>query len=903
MRFIPALPILLLAAMPAPAVIMKLTHLAEVLESEQFIFVAAVDKTDPEKPSAVFKFEKNLKGEAPFDRIPVNMTGDDEAKKAGDTKTVLDRLDATRKVVFFVSKRGKKYNAMAFVEGSWFSVQGTQDEDGKTVRWAFLHGEPFLRRTFKGTSAELATVIEDGLAKKAKPPAADEKEKPGYGPAVEKKEERQEKQSRSGRRLGLGLRIGAEGQGRASTPLSPLNLNPNLNLLSASFPPPRNAALFAVIPSFVLVGPLAVIAALFPGVFARMAVGMKRWRAFLVVASVNSSLALIYWLVLTYWPSVLPAGWAFGLKAFTVYLMVVAAVGLAWAGRRYRLMAADAPQITNPPTRVELYSLVGLTAFAAACALVTAAYASWGRNLELPLREFTFIGVSLTAATLYAGYRALTAKVDLANGNPPDRRLSLSGESVGLGVLFLCGLVAVLNTGTRSGPIATGTETGDADTIGPRFIDVKVFEVKGASQVMSGITIAGDRLYFGTARPPKLSSQDGYLVCLDRETGEVKWKFEADEDLLPVFCTPTVIDGKVYCGEGLHENKKCRMFCVDAATGKPAWEKPFQTQSHTEGAPAVLGGRVFFPAGDDGLFAADARTGAQLWQFPGGKDKGIHIDAAPVANGNRVFVGSGLYSYVAVCLDADKGNELWRTDLKLRAFGAPVAIGKHVYYGVGTGNMLLDTYQYAEESEKKDDQTAGAVVCLEAETGKEVWRYELPRSVHTGLVGDAFSVYATSRDGYVYAIDRKTGKLRWKTGIGGAITSTPAVATAGGMPAAVYAVSQEGTMTCLNPHTGKVAWQKPLPGFHWDGRGENGILGGVAVVTTATPTGSKRDIYIGPMTVDPDNPAKKTAAVFRFEDEIGRSDGARGLFLTRRGCIPDPGSRVFRAPGNPAFTM
>ncbi len=82
-----ALLALLTTATASQAVIMKLTPLAEVLESEQFIFVAAVDKTDPEKPSAIFKFEKNLKGEAPFDRIPVNMTGDDEAKKAGDTKT------------------------------------------------------------------------------------------------------------------------------------------------------------------------------------------------------------------------------------------------------------------------------------------------------------------------------------------------------------------------------------------------------------------------------------------------------------------------------------------------------------------------------------------------------------------------------------------------------------------------------------------------------------------------------------------------------------------------------------------------------------------------------------------------------------------------------------------------
>ena len=75
--------------------------------------------------------------------------------------------------------------------------------------------------------------------------------------------------------------------------------------------------------------------------------------------------------------------------------------------------------------------------------------------------------------------------------------------------------------------------------------------------------------------------------------------------------------------------------------------------------------------------------------------------------------------------------------------------------------------------------------------------------------------------------------------------------------------------SCLNPHTGAVVWQQSLPGFRWDGRGENGVFGGPAIASTATPTGSKRSIYIGAMTVDPDNPARKTAAVFRFEDEIG----------------------------------
>ncbi len=183
-----ALALLLILTASAQAVIMKLTPLAEILEGDDYIFVAAVDRLEPDRPGAVFKLEKKLKGTPPYEKLAVNMTGNEEAKKANDTKTIFDRLDTSRKLVFFVSKRGKNHNAKVFVEGSWFSVHGTEDPADKSVRWAFQNGEPFLRRTFKGASAELIQVIEDGLAKKAKPPAPNEKEKPGYGPAVEKKE-------------------------------------------------------------------------------------------------------------------------------------------------------------------------------------------------------------------------------------------------------------------------------------------------------------------------------------------------------------------------------------------------------------------------------------------------------------------------------------------------------------------------------------------------------------------------------------------------------------------------------------------------------------------------------------------------------------------------------------------
>src|SRR5258708_7317271 len=80
---------LLLGVTAAQAVITKLTPVAGVLESDQYIFLVKADKLEPEnkgRPPATFKPDKKLKGEPPFERIPVNMTGDDEAKKAGDTK-------------------------------------------------------------------------------------------------------------------------------------------------------------------------------------------------------------------------------------------------------------------------------------------------------------------------------------------------------------------------------------------------------------------------------------------------------------------------------------------------------------------------------------------------------------------------------------------------------------------------------------------------------------------------------------------------------------------------------------------------------------------------------------------------------------------------------------------------
>src|SRR2546421_1402133 len=82
----------LLMALPAHAVVQRLTPLKDVLAESQFIFVAKVDALDPDKPSVILAIDQQLKGKATFEKLPVNLTGDSEAKKLDHTPQLLKRL-------------------------------------------------------------------------------------------------------------------------------------------------------------------------------------------------------------------------------------------------------------------------------------------------------------------------------------------------------------------------------------------------------------------------------------------------------------------------------------------------------------------------------------------------------------------------------------------------------------------------------------------------------------------------------------------------------------------------------------------------------------------------------------------------------------------------------------------
>jgi hypothetical protein len=183
---------LMLTVTPAQGVITRLTPLRDVLEQAHFILVVKVDALDADKPAVVLAADVDLKGKAPFRRLPVNLTGDSEAVKHKQTPQLLKRLAPGQPLLLFVNQGEdkKSFIALAYTNGTWFQLTGTPGDEPSTVRWAFTHLEPYLRRTYKGTTAELKQVVLDVLAGKKEPPQPDSKEKPGLGPEVEDTKER-----------------------------------------------------------------------------------------------------------------------------------------------------------------------------------------------------------------------------------------------------------------------------------------------------------------------------------------------------------------------------------------------------------------------------------------------------------------------------------------------------------------------------------------------------------------------------------------------------------------------------------------------------------------------------------------------------------------------------------------
>jgi outer membrane protein assembly factor BamB len=802
-----ALAVLLVSVVAAQALIDKPYPLKTVLAESQFIFIAKVETLDPDKPAAVLVVDEDMKGKAAFRRLPVNLTGDADAVKAKQTPQLLKRLAPKLPVVVFVSEREDGYFALCYTEGTWILLRGEKDTD--KVRWSFNHFEPYLRRTFKGTTEELKKTVADAIAGKQNPPDVDKKEKPGIGPELKREKETERKEEKEKSTAGP-------------------KRKPGRQTISTSGP------MFAVIPSVLVGGPLAVLAMLFPTVFG----GWKRRLALISVACTVSTLYFIQWL----FQGSLEGTWWGSPQALWLGMMLVILSGTLWAWSR-QLRQVESGDLGAVPSRLEFVLLLLLSA----TGLVLLVYRrlSGGSLLDAQWLPVVIVTGGAFPSCLHVMRVRWKAPPPISVLSP--EVVMLSGMALVCAVL---GATAARPVPTHDfGPVVQGEGQRGVDThdVTPGRL-VWTFRAPDKGGVSSSPLVDGDHIYVAAAHDSVFKSY-GALYCLDRATGDLRWTFHDGKKMKPAFSSPCIADGRLFIGEGFHQDSNCKLYCLRADTGTKVWE--FPTGSHTESSPCVWEGKVYCGAGDDGLYCLDAATGKEVWHF-----RGFHIDAGPTPAGGRVYFGSGIgdiYKETFLfCLDAATGNPVWRLPTSLPSWPTPVVKGPHAYFGIGNGRM-----------NESDDYPAGALLCVDATTGTELWRYPVGDGVLAKPTAEGNFVYFGSRDGHLYCLHRDKGLLAWKHPLGAPIVAAPAVACCNfcGRRTSVYAAASDGAglarIVCLGANQGQVAWSFDIAAH---ARAPADLWSSPAL----TISKEGRRLYVGAQI----NGTASTAVLYCFEDQI-----------------------------------
>ena len=183
-------------------------------------------------------------------------------------------------------------------------------------------------------------------------------------------------------------------------------------------------------------------------------------------------------------------------------------------------------------------------------------------------------------------------------------------------------------------------------------------------------------------------------------------------------------------------------------------------------------------------------------------------DATPALAGNKIYLNTRQADQeVILCLDAATGKELWKSQYPSTAVTGPSGShpGPRSTPAVANGKVI----------------TFGAsaiVSCLDANTGKLVWRRENPTNAvpqfFTGMspliVDNTCIVHVGTKDnGEVLALDLNTGNEKWKwTGDGPAYAS-PSVMIIDGKKHLI--VQTEKNLISLNLADGKLMWQIATP--------------------------------------------------------------------------------------------
>jgi outer membrane protein assembly factor BamB len=858
-----ALVLLLLSGRPAGAFIERLTPLGDLLEDSDYIFLARTESVSAEKSLAVFQAVEDLKGRTPFRTLRVHLTGDKEKH----VPHLLKRIAPQVPVVFFLTRVDKQWLGLGYTEGTWFQIIGRPASETVHwhfthceiyLRRTFKGGTSELVQIIR----EVLAGKRKPPPPNPKEPPGFGPELPPNKPSAEPERRNSSASIRHGGLTPAALDYVNHG-GLTPAALDYVNhggltpaaldcghhggLTPAaldyvnhggmthaaLSSRADTVGKGDNACAYggrhplAVILLPPLAGLLApLVSLLFPGVLLAV---WRQYRLLVYVLLVQSTLVLTQTLLGWWYPSawwLAPRYWWWP----TVILFAVGFLLGTISARRYhdgRASATDASGSVmgsgvQRPVRLEWWALATLL-------LVGIGWGVWAwQRYGSAWDQMTPLTVGSAVGLLHlAARRTLSSNFPITHWR--------TGQVI-LGAMLLCGLGLVWLEERereaptpvvpaqvpaaedwlqyRGGPYRTGRVSDSPAPQRPKVLwRCDLGFGRGRFYVHSTPTVLGDCAYCGVLHEIQGQTR-GYLVCVNiaprlSDTGEtlppgtVLWRFDAEGTLKPIFASATVRAGRLYIGEGYHQDRDCRLLCLEAGSGRLLWQ--YQTRSHVESTPTLVETRqhgdganptVVVGAGEDGLLAVSENLSASdatvAWKIPH-----WHVDGSPLVMDGTVYCGSLLGDLPTTqtpfigAFQLSDGRTLWRIESPLPVSASLVWADSKILVPLGTGKINVES---ATER--------GGLLALDAATGRRLWYFEQCGPVFSTPAVQAGKAYFGSKDGWLFCLDAETGQIVWRQQLDAAVIACPALAAD-----AVVAVSVRGTVYSFDAATGQLRWR------------------------------------------------------------------------------------------------
>ncbi len=301
----------------------------------------------------------------------------------------------------------------------------------------------------------------------------------------------------------------------------------------------------------------------------------------------------------------------------------------------------------------------------------------------------------------------------------------------------------------------------------------------------------------------RVSSKLTAAVITPSEGIKPVWAFQCEDE---VRGTPLVYNGLVYAG--CYDNN---LYAINAANGEFQWK--YASEGGIVSRPAVAEDTIFFGSEDKRVHAVSARSGKLVWMY---YTEGPIRSSGRIADGH-LFIGSD--DHLLHAININTGRAAWSYDTGDEIRSTPFIINEMVYFGTEGGELLcldfrgqvkwrfkakraITSSPWVHENVVFVNSLDGFLYAVDAKSGWMLWRFRMEKpSIVSPSVANTL-VFTGSADGHIYAVDTRSAKEVWRFKTNHQVNSSPVI-----YKDALYIGSIDHYLYCLEYKTGRLRWK------------------------------------------------------------------------------------------------